>query len=164
MTKTTTWMGQPAHQMVFPITIAEGRRAISMSRAVHEHRDLQFPMETIRAIERETHVTSSGTDEDEYGGAHVPSPTVTSIGRRRRARGQRRVWTPLPQYPGLSQMVNPMPYPPTGKLPSTSHNDSYPDGSPTSPISLTSSTHPSPIDASTPSDSSCCPGGTGQRG
>ena len=25
MMKTTTWMGQPAHQQVFPITIAEGR-------------------------------------------------------------------------------------------------------------------------------------------
>ena len=25
MTKTTTWMGQPAHQQVFPIMIAEGR-------------------------------------------------------------------------------------------------------------------------------------------
>ena len=46
MMKTTTWMGQPAHQMVFPITIAEGRRAISMSHVVNEHRDLQFPMET----------------------------------------------------------------------------------------------------------------------
>ena len=47
MTKTTTWTGQPAHQMVFPITIAEGRRAISMSRAVNEHRDLQLPTETL---------------------------------------------------------------------------------------------------------------------
>ena len=47
MTKTTTWTGQPAHQMVFPITIAEGRRAISMSRMVNEHRDLQFPTETL---------------------------------------------------------------------------------------------------------------------
>ena len=25
MTKTTTWMGQPTHQMVFPVMIAEGR-------------------------------------------------------------------------------------------------------------------------------------------
>ena len=25
MMKTTTWMGQPVHQMVFPITIAKGR-------------------------------------------------------------------------------------------------------------------------------------------
>ena len=25
MTKTITWTGQPAHQQVFPITIAEGR-------------------------------------------------------------------------------------------------------------------------------------------
>ena len=37
MTKTTTWMGTArAHQMVFPIMIAEGRRVISMSRAVNE--------------------------------------------------------------------------------------------------------------------------------
>ena len=47
MTKTTTWTGQPTHQMVFPITIAEGRHAISMSHAVNEHRDLQFPTETL---------------------------------------------------------------------------------------------------------------------
>ena len=112
MTKTTTWTGQPAHQMVFPITIAEGRHAISMSRAVNEHRDLQFPTETLRAIERDTHVTSSGTDEDEYGGTRVPSPTVTFVSQRRRTRGQRRVWTPLPQYPGLNQMANPIPYTP----------------------------------------------------
>ena len=37
MTKTTTWMGQPAHQQVFPITIAEGRQVISMSCAVSKH-------------------------------------------------------------------------------------------------------------------------------
>ena len=37
MMKTTTWMGQPAHQQVFPIMIAKGRRAISMSCAVNEH-------------------------------------------------------------------------------------------------------------------------------
>ena len=47
MTKTTTWTGQLAHQMVFPITIAEGRRVISMSRTVNKHRDLQFPTETL---------------------------------------------------------------------------------------------------------------------
>ena len=34
MMKTTTWMGQPAHQQVFPITIVEGRQVISMSRTV----------------------------------------------------------------------------------------------------------------------------------
>ena len=45
-----------------------------MSRAVNEHRDLQFPMETLQAIERDAHVTSSGTDEDEYEGTRVPSP------------------------------------------------------------------------------------------
>ena len=54
------------------------------------------------------------------------------------------MWTPLPHYPGLSQIANPMPYPSTSKLSSTSHNDSYPDGSPTSPIFLTTPTHPGP--------------------
>ena len=47
MMKTTTWTGQPAHQQVFPIMIAEGRQVISMSHAVSEHRDLQSPMETL---------------------------------------------------------------------------------------------------------------------
>ena len=37
MMKITTWMGQPAHQHVFPIMIVEGRQAISMSRTVNEH-------------------------------------------------------------------------------------------------------------------------------
>ena len=83
-----------------------------MSRAVNEHRDLQFPTETLRVIKRDAHVMSSGTDEDEYGGTRVPSPTVTFVSRRRRTRGRRRVWTPLPQYPGLNQMANPIPYTP----------------------------------------------------
>ena len=74
-------------------------------------------METLWAIKREAHVMSSGTDEDEYRGSCVPSLTVTFIGRRRRARGRCRVWTPLPQYPGLSQIVNPMPYPPQVTFP-----------------------------------------------
>ena len=66
--------------------------------------------------------------------------------------------------PGVKSNGEPNAIPPTSKLSSTPHNDSYPDGSPTSPISLASSTHPSPIDASTPGDSSCCPSGTGQCG
>ena len=164
MMKTTTWMGQPAHQMVFPIMIAEGRQAISMSRAVNEHRDLQFPTETLWAIKREAHVMSSRTNEDEYGGSHVPSLTVTFIGRRRHARGHMQGMDAFAPIPGVKSNGEPYAIPPTSKLSSTSHNDSYPNGSPTSPISLTSSTHPSPIDASTPGDSSCCPGGTGQHG
>ena len=98
------------------------------------------------------------------GESRAPSPTITFISRRRHARGRRRVWTPLPQYPGLGQMANPIPYPPQVNFSSTSPNESYPDGSPTSPISLTSSTHPSPVGTSTPGDSSCCPSGTGQHG
>ena len=37
MTETTTWTGQPVHQQVFPIMIAEGRQVISMSHTVNEH-------------------------------------------------------------------------------------------------------------------------------
>ena len=68
MMKTTTWMGQPTHQQVFPITITEGRQVISMSHTVSEHQDLQFPTETLRVIEREAQIMSSWTDEDEDGG------------------------------------------------------------------------------------------------
>ena len=88
-----------------------------MSCIVNEHQDLQFPMETLWVIEREAHVTSSGTDEDKYGGTHTSSPTITFMGRRRCARGRCRVWMPLPHYPGLSQILNPMPYPPQVNFP-----------------------------------------------
>ena len=145
MTKTTTWMGQPVHQMVFPITIAEGRRAISMSRAVNEHRDLQLPTETLRVIERDAHVTSSGTDEDEYGGARVPSPTVTFVSRRRRTRGRRRVWTPLPQYPGLNQMANPIPYTPQVNFPPPPIMNPIPMGVPPPPYPLPPPPIPAPL-------------------
>ena len=56
-------------------------------------------------------------DEDEYGGTRVLSPTITFVSRRRRTRGRHRVWTPLPQYLGLSQMANPIPYPPQVNFP-----------------------------------------------
>ena len=57
MTKTTTWMGQPAHQQVFPITIVEGRQAISMSHTVSkcteiisfQQRQYKGPMERHRS-------------------------------------------------------------------------------------------------------------------
>ena len=75
MTKTTTWTGQPAHQQVFPITIAEGRRAISMSHTVSKHHDLQFPTETLQVIKREAQITSSWTDEDKDGGTCPSSPS-----------------------------------------------------------------------------------------
>ena len=136
MTKTTTWMGQPTHQQVFPIMIAEGRRAISMSHAVNEHRDLRFPMETLWAIEREAHVMSSGTDEDKDGGIHPPSSPITFVGRRRHARGQRRVWTPLPHYPGLCQTLNPMPYPPQVNFPPPPIMTPIPIGVPPPPYPL----------------------------
>ena len=58
-----------------------------MSHAVNEHRDLQFPTETLRAIEREAHVSSSGTNEDKFGGTHASSLTITFMGRGRCARG-----------------------------------------------------------------------------
>ena len=60
---------------------------------------------------------SSGTDEDEYRGSRAPSLTITFVSRRRRARGRCRIWTPLPQYPGLSQMTNPIPYTPQVNFP-----------------------------------------------
>ena len=107
-----------------------------MSHAVNEHRDLQFPMETLQAIEREAHVTSSGTDEDEYGGSRVPSLTVTFIGRRRHARSRCRVWTPLSHYPGLSQIANPMPYPPQVNFPPPPIMTPIPMGVPPPPYSL----------------------------
>ena len=52
-----------------------------MSHTVNEHQDLQFPMETLWAIKREAHVMSSGTDEDEDGGTHLPSLTITFVGQ-----------------------------------------------------------------------------------
>ena len=83
MTKTITWMGQPAHQQAFPITIAEGRQAISMSHTVSECQDHQPPMETIQRTDGEVQIMSSCTDEDEDGGTHPSSPLVTFVGRRR---------------------------------------------------------------------------------
>ena len=107
---------------------------------------------------------SSGTDEDEYRGARVPSPTVTSIGRRRRARGQRRVWMPLPQYPGLSQMADPMPYPQQVSFPPPPIMTPIPMGVPPPPYPLPPPPIPAPLTPAPPSDSSCCPSSTGQHG
>ena len=107
-----------------------------MSHAVNEHRDLQFPTETLRAIKREACVMSSGTNEDKDGGTHVPSLTVTFVGRRRRTRGQCRVWMPLPHYPGLSQTLNPMPYPPQVNFPPPPIMTPIPIGVPPPPYSL----------------------------
>ena len=118
MRKTTTWMGQPTHQQVFPITIVEGWWAISMSHIVSECWDHQFPMETIWRTNGEAQVMSSWTDEDEDGGTHPSSPSVTFIGRRRRhSWGQHRVWTPLPHLLGLGHSMNPIPYPPQLNFP-----------------------------------------------
>ena len=88
---------------------------------------------------------SSGTDEDEYGGSRVPSPTIMFIGRRRHARGQRRVWMPLPQYPGLSQMVNPMPYPPQVNFPPPPIMTPIPMGVPPPPYPLPPPPIPAPL-------------------
>ena len=46
MTKTTTWVGQSAHQQVFPITIAEAWHTISMSHGMSEHWDRKGLTET----------------------------------------------------------------------------------------------------------------------
>ena len=117
MTKTTTWMGQPTHQQVFPITIAEGRWAISMSCTVSECWDHQFPMETIWRTNGEAQIMSSWTDEDEDGGTCPSSPSVTFIGRRRCSWGWHRIWTPLPHLPGLGHGMNPIPYHPQLNFP-----------------------------------------------
>ena len=85
MAKTTAWMGQPAHQQVFPITIVEGRQVISMSCAISECQDCQFPMGTIQRTDGKAQVMSSWTDEDEDGGTHPSSPSMMFIGRMRRS-------------------------------------------------------------------------------
>ena len=64
------------------------------------------------------------------------SPTITFIGRRRRARGQCRVLMPLPHYPGLSQISNPMPYPPQVNFPPPPIMTPIPIGIPPPPYSL----------------------------
>ena len=62
--KTTTWMGQPAHQQVFPIMIAEGRRAdLHVSHSEQALRSCSLPMDTIGGIEGEAQIMSSWTDE-----------------------------------------------------------------------------------------------------
>ena len=116
-------------------------------------------METLRAIEREAQITSSWTDVDEDGGTHPSSP-VTFMGRRRRARGQCRVWMPLPHFPGLSHILNPIQYPPQLNFPPPPLMTPIPIGVPPSPYSLP----PPPIDTSTISDPSHCPSTAGQRG
>ena len=117
MTKITTWMGQPAHQQVFPITIVEGRWAISMSCTVSECRDQQLPAETIWRTNGEAQITSSWTDEDEDGDTHPSSPSVMFIGRRRHSQGQHWMWMPLPHFPGLGHGMNPIQYPPQLNFP-----------------------------------------------
>ena len=116
---TTTWMGQPTHQQVFPITIAEGWQAISMSHRMSEHWDWEFPTEMIWRMDREAELMSSWTDEDDDGDTCVSSPTLVSfVGRRRRhSHGQHRAWTPLPHFPGLGHNMNPIPYPPQLNFP-----------------------------------------------
>ena len=88
---------------------------------------------------------SSGTDEDEYGGTRVPSPTVTFISRRRRTRGRRRVWTPLPQYLGLNQMANPIPYTPQVNFPPPPIMNPFPMGVPPPPYPLPPPPIPAPL-------------------
>ena len=116
-----------------------------MSRTVNEHRDLQLPTETLRVIERDAHVMSSGMDKDEYGGTHVPSPTVTFVSWRRHTRSRRRVWTPLPQYPGLNQMANPIPYTPQVNFLPPPIMNPIPMGVPSPPYPLPPPPIPAPL-------------------
>ena len=60
---------------------------------------------------------SSWTDEDDDGGTHPPSPFMIFAGRRRCSRGQRRVWMPLPHFPGVIHTLNPIQYPPQLNFP-----------------------------------------------
>ena len=60
---------------------------------------------------------SSWTDEDEDGGIHPSSLSVTFVGRRRHSQGQHRVWRPLPHVPGIGHGMNPIPYPPQLNFP-----------------------------------------------
>ena len=71
-----------------------------MAHMISEHRDHQFPMETIQRTDGEAQVMSSWTDEDEDGGTHPSSPSVMFVGRRRQSQGWHRVWMPLPYLPG----------------------------------------------------------------
>ena len=104
-----------------------------MSRAVNKHEIFSSQQRPYELSKGRLMSRVVGQMKTSMGGSRAPSLTVTFISRRRHARGQHRVWMPLPQYPGLSQMANPIPYPPTSKLSSTSHNGSHPNGSPTSP-------------------------------
>ena len=111
MMRTTTWVGQPVHQQVFPITIAEAWWAISMSHGMSKHQDREGPMEMVWRMDQEAEPTSSWTDEDKDGDTCASSPMVVSFGgrRRRHSRGRCRVWTPLPHFPGLGHNMNPIP-------------------------------------------------------
>ena len=88
---------------------------------------------------------SSGTDEDEYGETRVPSPTIMFVSWRRHARGRCRVWMPLPQYPGLSQMANPIPYPPQVNFPPPPIMTPIPMGVPPPPYPLPPPPIPAPL-------------------
>ena len=119
MMKTTTWLGQPMHQQVFPITIAEGWWAILMSHRMSEHWNHQFPTEMVHRTDQEAEPMSSWTDEDEDRDTHASSPTlVLLVGRRRRhSWGQHQVWMPSPHFPGLGHNMDPIPYPPLMDFP-----------------------------------------------
>ena len=80
---------------------------------------------------------SSGTDKDEDRGTHASSPSVSFIGRRRRrSRGQHRVWMPLPHFPGLGHSMNPIQYPPQLNFPPPPIVAPIPLGVPPPPYSL----------------------------
>ena len=79
---------------------------------------------------------SSWTDEDEDGGTHPSSPSVTFIGRRRRSQGWHRIWMPLPHLPGLGHGMNPIPYPPQLNFPPPPIMAPIPLGVPPPPYSL----------------------------
>ena len=57
-------------------------------------------MEMVQRMDQEAEPMSSWTDEDEDGDTHASSPTLVSLGGRRRcSQGWHRAWTPLPHFP-----------------------------------------------------------------
>ena len=159
--KTTTWLGQPMHQQVFPITIAEGWWAISMSHRMSKHWYCQFPMEMVHRTDWEAEPTSSWTDEDEDRDTHASSPTLVSfVGRRRCSQGWCWSWMPLPHFPGLGHNMNPIPYPPLMNFPPPPIVAPIPLGFPSS-ILYASSSNCCPLNTSPIHNAGCCSTCTG---
>ena len=82
---------------------------------------------------------------------------------RRCARGQCRVWMPLPHFPGLSHTLNPIQYPPQLNFPPPPIMTPILIGVPPPPYSLPPPTGHSPVGTSSTGNSHC-PTNAGQCG